>query len=368
MYKTMGIGFETGKALGKDITIDSLKAEGYAAIFVGVGAHKGMDLNIPGEQAEGVMSALTLLKDVYDNKPISIGKKVVVIGGGFTAVDAARSAKRLGATDVLIAYRRTKDEMPATPEEIAEAEAEGIKVMYLVAPKAIETADGKVSGIRMINQVLGDKDQSNRRRPEEYSGAEFVLPCDLIITAIGQKPVTQTINGLQTTKSGMILADPATGATSVEGVFAGGDVINVDSVISSIAAGKKGAASIDKMLAGDQAVLEYEPDVATVEKEKVLRRVGYFKDNELTKVEINGNGESIYFLVDGNTISGINHSKCAKIEATIENGKVVEITDFGNPDGYINPPKIEKPDDLRLDGFSWLDQLRPKQKSDIFNK
>jgi NADH-quinone oxidoreductase subunit F len=210
---------------------------------------------------------------------ITIDGQQLSVPKDFTVLDAARSAKRLGATDVLIAYRRTKDEMPATPEEIAEAEAEGIKVMYLVAPKAIETADGKVSGIRMINQVLGDKDQSNRRRPEEYSGAEFVLPCDLIITAIGQKPVTQTINGLQTTKSGMILADPATGATSIEGVFAGGDVINVDSVISSIAAGKKGAASIDKMLAGDQAVLEYEPDVATVEKEKVLRRVGYFKDN-----------------------------------------------------------------------------------------
>jgi lipopolysaccharide export system protein LptA len=93
---------------------------------------------------------------------------------------------------------------------------------------------------------------------------------------------------------------------------------------------------------------------------------GYFNNNELTKVEINGNGESIYFLVDGNTISGINHSKCANIEATIENGKVVEITDFGTPDGFINPPKLEKPDDLRLEGFSWLDQIRPKKKSDIF--
>jgi NADPH-dependent glutamate synthase beta subunit-like oxidoreductase len=279
MYKSMGIEFETGKALGKDITIDSLKAEGYAAIFIGVGAHRGMDLNIPGENAEGVMSALTILKDVYDNKPIAVGKKVVVIGGGFTAVDAARSAKRLGAADVLIAYRRTKDEMPATPEEISEAEAEGIKVMYLVAPKAIETVNGKVSGIRMVNQVLGDKDQSNRRRPEEYSDAEFVLPCDLIITAIGQKPVAQSIAGLEIDKSGMVLTSSISGSTNLEGVFAGGDVTNVDSVISSIAAGKKGAASIDKMLAGDQAVLEYEPEVPTVSKEKVLRRVGYFKDN-----------------------------------------------------------------------------------------
>jgi NADPH-dependent glutamate synthase beta subunit-like oxidoreductase/dihydroorotate dehydrogenase len=279
MYKSMGIEFETGKALGRDITIDSLKAEGYSAIFVGVGAHDGRDLNIPGENAEGVIPALALLKDVYDNKQPNMGKRVVVIGGGFTAVDAARTAKRLGAQEVLISYRRTKDEMPATPDEIAEAEGEGIKVMYLVAPKAIETTNGKVSGIRMVNQVLGDKDPSNRRRPEEYSGAEFVLSCDLIITAIGQKPVVQSVNGLKTDRQGMVVANPVTGATNIPGVFVGGDVTNVDSVISSIAEGKKGAASIDKMIAGEKAVLEYEPDAPTVSKEKVLRRVGYFKDN-----------------------------------------------------------------------------------------
>jgi len=152
-------------------------------------------------------------------------------------------------------------------------------VMYLVAPKAIETTNGKVSGIRMVNQVLGDKDRSDRRRPEEYSGAEFVLPCDLIVTAIGQKPVVQSIAGLEIDKSGMVRTNSVSGSTNLEGVFAGGDVTYVDSVISSIAAGKKGAASIDKMLAGDKAVLEYEPDVPTVSKEKVLRRVGYFKDN-----------------------------------------------------------------------------------------
>ncbi len=151
--------------------------------------------------------------------------------------------------------------------------------MYLVAPKSIETENGKVSAIKLVNQVLGDKDQSNRRRPEEFTDAEFVLPCDLVVTAIGQKPVAQSINGLQVDRQGMVIADPQTGATNLPGVFVGGDVNNVDSVISSIAAGKRGAASIDKMIAGDQAVLEYEPDVPAVEKEKVLRRVGYFKDN-----------------------------------------------------------------------------------------
>lgn len=279
MFKSMGIEFETGKGLGKEISIESLKSEGYAAIFIGVGAHDGRDLNILGEDAEGVISALKLLKDVYDDEKVIVGKRVVVIGGGFTAIDAARTAKRLGAQDVLVSYRRTKDEMPATREEIAEAEAEGIKVMYLVAPKSVETSNGRVSGLRMVNQVLGDKDQSNRRRPEEYTGAEFVLPCDLIVTAIGQKPNTQTVQGLRVDKQGMVVTSPSTGATNIEGVFVGGDVTNVDSVIASIAAGKKGACSIDKLLAGENAVLEYEPEYPTVSKEKVLRRVGYFKDN-----------------------------------------------------------------------------------------
>ena len=144
LLRSMGIEFVTGKRFGKDLTIESLKADGYSAIFLGTGAHEDRELNLQGEEAQGVISALSLLKDVYDKKQIKIGKKVVVIGGGFTAIDAARTARRLGARDIFIAYRRTRDEMPATREEIAEAEAEGIKVMYLVAPKSVEVNKGKV--------------------------------------------------------------------------------------------------------------------------------------------------------------------------------------------------------------------------------
>jgi NADPH-dependent glutamate synthase beta subunit-like oxidoreductase len=280
LLKSIGIQFVTGKAFGSDITVDSLKAEEYKAIFLGIGAQNGRKLNVPGEDAKGVVSAVSFLKDIYDGKIASSGKKVVVVGGGFTAVDAARSARRLGAENVIIAYRRTRDEMPATQEEIAEAEAEGIKVMYLVAPKAIEVKDGHVSGITLVNQVLGEKDKSDRRRPEEVQEAEFTLHCDMVISAIGQKPEAEAVKGLNTDKGGMVISSFTTGETNIDGVFAGGDVVNVESVISAIAAGKRAACSIDKYVSKDKAVLEYEQEYPVVSKEAVLKRTGYFKDGE----------------------------------------------------------------------------------------
>jgi NADPH-dependent glutamate synthase beta subunit-like oxidoreductase/dihydroorotate dehydrogenase len=276
--KSIGIEFDCGKKFGRDLSVKSLLSNGYSAVFLAIGAHADRTLNIPGEESEGVIPALRFLKDVFDGKKNSIGKRVVVIGGGFTAVDAARTARRLGAEEVFIAYRRTKDEMPATPEEISEAEEEGIKVMYLVAPKEIISEDGHVRGIKLVNQVLGAKDQSDRRKPEEVSDAEFILPCHTIIPAIGQKPDKNSVNGINTDKQGMVIADPATGATGIVGVFAGGDVNNVDSVISAISAGKKAACSIDRFIAGAEAVLEYEPEYPVVSKEMVLKRSGYFRD------------------------------------------------------------------------------------------
>jgi len=280
MLRSMGIEFVGNKAFGKDITIDSLKADGYKAIFIGIGAQKGRNLNVPGEDAEGVVHAVDFLKDVYDEKQVKVGQRVVVIGGGFTAVDSARTAKRLGAKEVFIAYRRTKDEMPATVEEIEEAEAEGIKVMYLVSPKEIVAENGKVKGIRLVNQVLGKKDSSNRRRPEEVQSAEFVLPVDLVIAAIGQQPDKESLCGVETDKYGMAACEGKTGATGIEGVYAGGDVYRVDNVISAIAAGKSAAVSIDKELAKDKAVLEYEPEYPVVDKIEVLKRSGFFKDGD----------------------------------------------------------------------------------------
>ena len=278
LLKHYGIEFVTGKGLGRDITVDSLKSEGYSAVYIGIGAQEGQSLNIPGEQAEGVYPAISFLKSVYDGKTSNVGKKVVVVGGGFTAVDSARTARRLGAEEVYIAYRRTKDEMPASAEEIKEAEDEGIKIMYLVAPKEITVENGKVAGIKLVNQVLGEMDDSSRRRPESVTAAEFILPCDVVIAATGQKPEQAAVKGFTVDRKGMIISVPSTGATSLDGVFAGGDVVNVESVISAISAGKCGAVSIDKYLAKDAATLEYEPEYPVVSKEAVLKRSGYFKD------------------------------------------------------------------------------------------
>lgn len=297
MLTDMGISFETGKVLGRDISIASLKKSGYSSVFLGIGAQEGLKLGIGGEDAQGVLTAMELLKRVYDGEKPDLGKRAVVIGGGFTAVDAARTARRLGVQEVYIAYRRTKDEMPASSEEIAEAEAEGIRVMYLVAPTGIETANGQVTGIRMVNQVLGEKDGSERRKPEEVSGAGFILPCDTVISATGQKPEYSALKEITTDRKGMAVIDLTTCSTNIEGVFAGGDAVNVATVIAAIADGKMAACSIDKMIAGDKAVLQYEPEYEVVSKEAVLKRSGYFKDGLKTDL----------YTADGNQrVAGFN--------------------------------------------------------------
>jgi NADPH-dependent glutamate synthase beta subunit-like oxidoreductase len=275
--ESMGVRFETGKEYGKDINLDSLKVEGFKAVFLGIGAQKGIEMGILGEDSEGVMSAVDYLKAVNSGKNVRTARKVVVIGGGFTAFDAARTVKRLGADEVYIAYRRTKEEMPASGKEIREAEEEGIKIMYLVSPKAIISRDGTVTGIRLVNHVLGREDESGRRRPEEVKGTVFVLECDMVISALGQKPEAQSVMGMELGREGMIAVDPVTGGTCIKGVFAGGDATRVENIISAVAEGKKCAVSIDRMLAGTEAVLEYEPDYPVVSKEDVLERSGYVR-------------------------------------------------------------------------------------------
>jgi NADPH-dependent glutamate synthase beta subunit-like oxidoreductase/dihydroorotate dehydrogenase len=293
MLKGMGIEFVTGKSLRKDFSLASLKKAGYDAIYLAIGAQKGRNLNIPGEDANFVYPAVDFLKAVYEGNTPYIGKRVVVVGGGFTAVDSARTARRLGADKVFIAYRRTRDEMPASQEETKEAEEEGIKLMCLVAPVAIETCNGKVTGIRFTNQVLGAKDESGRRMPESVEYAEFVLPCDSVIVATGQRPCRETVKEFTLDKGGMVICELSTGATGIEGVFAGGDVVSVDNVIGAIAAGKRGAVSIDKYISGKDAVLEYEPDYPVVAKEDVLKRSGYFKDGEPADLRIKDGKERV---------------------------------------------------------------------------
>lgn len=269
--RSMGVDFQTGKKLGENITASQLKEDGYDAIFLGIGAQAPITLNLPGETADGCVTALDYLKSVATGGDVTAGKSVAVIGGGFTAVDAARTALRRGAEKVYILYRRTQDEMPATNEEVYEAEEEGVEVMYLVSPQAIETADGKVTGVRVLNFVLGEKDESDRRRPKEVPGTEFTLAIDTLIYAIGQR-VEADGDGVPLTGRGLVNVENDT----LDGLplFAGGDCVRgPDSIIQAIADGKDAAAKIDHMFAGDEtATLKIRQPLRISDKHEVLRR------------------------------------------------------------------------------------------------
>ena len=275
MVAGLGVEFKTGTALGKDFTLESLKKDGFAAVFLGAGAQAGTELGLVGEDAAGSLAAVEFLREAASGKKPKIGKRVAVIGGGFTAIDAARTARRLGAEEVFVLYRRTRGEMPATEEEVWEAEEEGVRVMYLVSPREIVAEGGKVSGVRLLNYVLEEKqDSSGRRRPVEVPGTEFVLKIDTVISAVGQ---AVRLDGeiVRMTGRGTVQVDEATLATSIDGVFAGGDcVLGPKNVISAVAHGKKAAVSIDKLLAGKDACLDYDPPELETDKEAVLLRHG----------------------------------------------------------------------------------------------
>lgn len=232
--------------------VAALRKEGYKAVFIGTGAHHGRALRIEGEDLDGVVDSLVFLRSRALGEPLRCGKRVAVIGGGNAAVDTARSALRLGAESVLILYRRTREEMPAYEEEIEEALREGIELHELVAPKRIIGADGRVTGIEMVRMRLGDADESGRRRPVPIEGSKFVVECDMVVPAIGQRASTEALAGtVKLIPSSGIVVDKATGATSMEGVFAGGDCVSGgETVVAAIGAGQKAAVAIDRMLGG----------------------------------------------------------------------------------------------------------------------
>ena len=190
-------------------------------------------------------------------------------------MDAARIAARRGVENIYICYRRTRDEMPAVPEEVYEAEEEGVRVMYLVSPlEVIKTADGKISGLRLRSNVLGMDTGDGRRRPEGVQGAEFVLACDTVISAVSQE-LDKTVAGLglETTSWGTLAYDESTGSTSVDDIFVAGDAsLGPSTVIQSVAEGKRAAVSIDRRLAGELAVLEYDPVLVPVDPKDVINR------------------------------------------------------------------------------------------------
>ncbi len=250
----LGVEVKLNTALGKDVTTGQLFAQGYKAILMATGAHKGQKLGVPGEDFEGAIDGVTFLRNLNLKKAVKAEGNIVVIGGGNVAIDAARSALRLGASEVSILYRREKEDMPANEEEITEAEKEGVKIYTLVAPKRIISENGKVSGIECVRMSLGKFDQSGRRRPETVPGSEFMLDIDMVIAAIGQTPDTSYLNGdgIKIAKNGTFNVELKTLATTKEGIFAAGDnVRGPATVVEAIADGKRAAMAIDKYLGGD---------------------------------------------------------------------------------------------------------------------
>jgi NADH-quinone oxidoreductase subunit F len=234
--------------------IEGLFKEGYKAVFISCGAHKGDKMGIPGEDVEGVFDAIELLKAVNLEQKPKIGKKVAVIGGGNSAIDAARASLRLGAEEVSILYRRERKDMPAIIEEIAAAEEEGIHLKCLTAPTRVLTTDGKVSSVECVRMELKEYDTSGRRTPYPIAGSEYSIPVDTVIEAIGQRPDSSFLqnNGVKVGKGGTIVADRRTLATDRPGVFAGGDAVTgPQTVIWAVAAGQRAATSIKRYLRGE---------------------------------------------------------------------------------------------------------------------
>jgi NADPH-dependent glutamate synthase beta subunit-like oxidoreductase len=244
----LGVELKTDTALGSDVTIDGLLGDGYKAVYLAIGAHQGIELGIPGEKSNGVRQGVDFLKEVNLTGKAATGKKMAIIGGGNVAIDVARSAVRLGATEVNIVYRRTRNEMPAWEEEIQAAEDEGVQITYLSAPQEILVQDGKVVGLRCIRMELSEPDSSGRKRPIPMPGSEYEIEIDQLIPAIGQRPdlsALEDITGLTYTRWGTTEVDAVTYATEQEGVFAGGDLQTGPwVVIGAIGAGKEAAESI----------------------------------------------------------------------------------------------------------------------------
>ncbi len=256
----LGIELRTGVGIGKDVTIAQLREQGYEALFIAIGAQECKILGVEGESLGGVYPGVDFLRDVNLGKEISLGDRVAVVGGGNVAMDSVRTALRLGATKPFVIYRRGLEEMPASPEEIEECRAEGIEIMTLTNPVRIIGHNGRVSAIECIRMRLGDPDASGRRRPEPVPGSELLLEVDAVIPAIGQESDWACLTPectCQLSSWGTMEVDPLTLQSADPDIFAGGDAVTGPrTVIEAIAAGRKGAAAIDKALGGSGDIEE----------------------------------------------------------------------------------------------------------------
>jgi NADH-quinone oxidoreductase subunit F len=302
MIKGLGVKIKMGRKLGEDFTMKELRDQGYEAVFLGVGAPAGIGLGLAGEQAKGVIEAIEFLRQYNLSGKAPVGESVVAVGGGNAAVDAARTALRLGAKSVTVVYRRTKTEMPTYMEELEEAEKEGVRFEFLAAPAELEVRDGKLTAVRCRRMELGEFDRSGRRTPVARGPNDFTLPADTLIAAIGQTLKAGELadgTSLKLNDREFIAVNPTTGQTSEAWVFAGGDAVSgPSSVIEAIGAGEKAAVGIDLFLTGamhaawrKEAEIDtlFDPDADPVMTERaglrlipVPRRQGNFDEVETT--------------------------------------------------------------------------------------
>jgi glutamate synthase (NADPH) small chain len=264
--RCMGVEIEVNKVIGRVATVREMLADGFDAVFIGTGAGLPQFLGVPGESLNGVYSANEFLTRTnlmggyrfpeYDT-PLRVGERVATVGGGNVAMDSARTARRLGARESMIIYRRSEDELPARREEVHHAKEEGVEFRFLTNPVAFLGEKGRVVGVRCQRMELGEADASGRRRPVPVADSDFDIEVDSVIVAIGNGPhplVLQTTPGLELNRWGNIVADQDTGATSLRGVYAGGDIVTgAATVIEAMGAGKRAARAIDAFVRSSDA-------------------------------------------------------------------------------------------------------------------
>jgi NADPH-dependent glutamate synthase beta subunit-like oxidoreductase/Pyruvate/2-oxoacid:ferredoxin oxidoreductase delta subunit len=256
----LGVELKCNTRVGKDLSFDDLRSE-YQAVFVGVGAELGLKLRVEGEDADNVMSGVEFLNRIHRGEKVNVGDNVIVVGGGDTAIDAARISRRLGAT-VTILYRRTIKEMPAIDEEIEEAQLEGVKLEYLAAPIGFTKDGNRIMSMKCIRMELGEPDDSGRRRPVPIEGSEFEIPATTVIPAISQEP---NFTGLESLIEGRdwIKVNGEFASTKVDGVYAGGDATNLGLVTDAIGHGRHAAEAIDRKFRGEAKPADAMPIIKT---------------------------------------------------------------------------------------------------------
>lgn len=274
-----GVDIRYNTPVNVNFSVEDLRKEGYGAVFIAAGAQRSQRIGIPGEieDVEGFHYGLRFLRDVKLGRDINVGSRVAVIGGGNVALDASRTALRLGAEDVAIFYRRSRDEMPATDIEYDQAVSEGVRFSFLVSPSRIANSNWKVTGLECVRMQLGEIDGRGRRRPVPVAGSEFFAEADTVIAAVGQAPDLSFLpadSALERTRWERLAVDENSLATNVPGVFAGGDFVwGPGMIIEAVAAGRRGALAIDKYLRGDTSRVQmYDVKPAVVEAEEPVAR------------------------------------------------------------------------------------------------